>query len=161
MKDFLLIDEAGHNLGVMARDTALQLAESKGFEIVQVRKETPEVKAVCKLVSKQQIWEEKKQQKQSKKDPRNITKEVSISTSIAEHDLAVKVHQMKGFLEKQHNVKVSVEAKVRRGEPLPGEKEKQKELIGSMVKELKGVGIQVAPENFKRFRLVCTFKSLL
>ena len=55
MKDFLLIDEAGHNLGVMAQDTALQLAESKGFKIVQVRKETPEAKAVCKLVSKQQI----------------------------------------------------------------------------------------------------------
>ena len=113
VKDFLLIDEDGNNLGVMPRDTALQLAESKGLEVLQVKKETLESKAVCKLVSRKQIWDQEKRQKQaSKKDPKNVTKEVTISTSIAEHDLAVKVNQMKGFLEKTHSVRVSIDPQV-------------------------------------------------
>lgn len=161
MKDFLLIDEDGSNLGVMPRNTALQLAESKGLEVVQVRKETPGEKAVCKLVSRKQIWDQEKRQKQARKDPRNVTKEVTISTNIAEHDLAVKVNQMKGFLEKLHNVRVSIDPQVRRGELVPGERKRQKELMEGAVQELKGVGKQVVPEHLKRFKLECTLKSLL
>ena len=103
----LLIDENGSNLGVMDRETALQLADSKGVQIVQVRKETPESEAVFRLVSRKQLWEDEKRKKEAqKKDPRSVTKEITVSVKIAEHDLVVKVNHIREFLEKKHSVKL-------------------------------------------------------
>ena len=52
------------NLGVMDRETALQLADSKGLQIIQVRKETPESEAVFRLASRKQLWDDEKRMKQ-------------------------------------------------------------------------------------------------
>ena len=101
----------------MDRETALQLADSKGVQIIQVRKETPESEAVFRLVSRKQLWEDEKRKKEAqRKDPRSVTKESTVSVKIAEHDLAVK---MREFLEKKHNVKPWVKTNVRR-QGVPG-----------------------------------------
>ena len=57
-------------------------------------------------------------QEAQKKGPRSVTKEITVSVKIAEHDLAVKVNRMREFLEKKHSVKLWVKTKVRRQEYL-------------------------------------------
>lgn len=161
-KTFQLIDEEGNNLGDMDRDTALQIAEGKGLDIVEVRKESKDAGAVCKLVSKRQLWEEgKREREQAKKNPRNITKEVKLSSNISEHDLMVKLAHCKEFLEKLHNVKVTVEAKSKKFAGTSEEQKQQSELMDKIAKALEGVGVKVSKESFgiNGKILVCTFKS--
>ena len=162
MKTLQLIDEQGNNLGMMDTVTALQLASAKGLEIVQVKKESPDTNAVCKLVSKKQLWEDEKREKErKKKDPRNITKEITVSTTIGDHDLAVKVNHMRGFLQKTHNVKLCIQTRFRRGVDISAVREAQVAMLEKMEKELEGVGVKVGKEVLHRRRLVCSFKSLV
>ena len=157
----LLIDENGSNLGVMDRETALQLADSKGVQIIQVRKETPESEAVFRLVSRKQLWEDEKRKKEAqKKDPRSVTKEITVSVKIAEHDLAVKVNHMREFLEKKHSVKLWVKTKVRRQEYLAAERKKQLKMLEEVAKSLEDVAVRDTEQNLHRNRLVCTFRPL-
>ena len=161
-KTFQLIDEEGNSLGDMDRETALHIAEGKGLDIVEVRKESKDTTAICKLVSKRQLWEEgKRDREQAKKNPRNVTKEVKLSSNISEHDLAVKLAHCKEFLEKLHNVKITVEAKSKKLAGTPEEQKTQSELMDNIAKSLEGVGGKVSKESFgvNGKMLVCTFKS--
>ena len=163
-KTFQLIDEEGNSLGDMDRDTALQIAEGKGLDIVEVRKESKDVTAICKLVSKRQLWEDgKKEREQAKKNPRNITKELKVSSNISEHDLTVKTTHCRQFLEQLHNVKVTVEARSKKFAGTPEEQKKQSELMENIAKSLDGVGGKVSKESFgvNGKILVCTFKSIV
>ena len=63
----LLIGENGSNLGVMDWETALQLADSKGIQMIQVHKETPKSEAIFGLVSCKQLWDDENRKKQAQK----------------------------------------------------------------------------------------------
>ena len=162
----LVIDEAGENLGEIATEMAVQLAEARGLEIVLVQRESAGSKAVCKFVSKKQLYDEKKQQKQqNKKDPRQITKEIPISTKISEHDMEVKVNHVQEFLEKKYSVRVVVEANFRKyfsESEIAAEKKLQMSLMKQIEQKLAGLGSKVGKDNLLRGRkLTCTFKSLI
>ena len=165
-KTVLLIDEDGTNLGEMDGSTATKLSESKGLKIVLVSKETPERCAVYKLMSGKQVYEEEKLKKQKlKKDPRQVTKEITVSTRIGEHDLEVKLSHMKEFLSNLHNVRLVIEpTRVPRfaddrEEILRLEKEKQLKMVEEIEKSVAGVGTKMAKENIRRNKLQCTFRS--
>ena len=165
-KTVLLIDESGANLGEMDGNTAVKLSDSKGLDIVMVRKETPEQCAVYRLMSGRQARREEKLKKQKlKKDPRQVTKEISVSTKIGRHDLDVKLTHMKEFLTNLHNVRLIVEpARVPRfvedyEESVNLEREKQLKLMDEIEKSLAGLGVKMAKENLKRNKLQCTFRS--
>ena len=162
----LVIDEAGENLGEMATEMAVQLAEARGLEIVLVQRESAGSKAVCKFVSRKQLYDEKKQQKQqNKKDPRQITKEIPISTKISEYDMEVKVNHIQEFLEKKYSVRVVVEANFRKyfsESEIAAEKKLQMSLMKQIEQKLAGLGSKVGKDNLLRGRkLTCTFKSLI
>ena len=99
-----------------------------------------------------------------KKDPRQITKEISISTEIDTHDLKVKLTQMKDFLMSLHNVRVIVlTANVPRfaddqTERLAEEMKKQVKLLKEIEKSLTGFGVKVAKGNQK---ISCSCSALL
>ena len=99
--------------------------------------------------------------KKSKKDPRNVTKEVAISAAIAEHDLATKVQHMREFLEKTYNVKLYVETKAPRHAQRVDDRDKQLALGEDIEKELESVAVKVGKESFHGRRLVIMFKSIL
>ena len=81
----------------------------------------------------------KKNAERSTKDPRSVTKEITVSVKIAEHDLAVKVNHMREFLEKKHSVKLWVKTKVRRQEYLAAERKKQLKMLEEVAKSLEDV----------------------
>ena len=98
--------------------------------------------------------------KYKKKDPRSVTKEITVSVKIAEHDLAVKVNHMREFLEKKHSVKLWVKTKVRRQEYLAAERKKQLKMLEEVAKSLEDVAVRHTKQNHHRNRLVCTFRPL-
>lgn len=167
-KRILVIDEDGTNLGEMDGYIAVKLADSKGLEIILVQKETPEKCAVYRMMSKKQIYDQKLTKKQKmKKDPRQITKEINLSTKIAPHDFDVKLSQIRGTLAKLYNVRVLVEmGKLPRRSDNPEEqvrveKEKQLKLIADIEDGVAGVGVKVAKENDRRNKMQCTFRSVV
>lgn len=164
VKTLQLIDENGTNLGTMASGMAVRLADAKGLKLVQMRKETPDSTAVFKLFTTKELWGEQKREKQANRtDPRNITKEITISTQIAEHDLNVKMGHMREFLEKKHNVRVYIESRVRRLDErqLSIVQKQQAEMLQMIEKKLEDVGMKAGKENVRRNKMVCTFRSLV
>lgn len=165
-KVVVVIDENGENLGEMETAMATQLAASRGLEIVQVQRETDKAKAVCKYVSKKQLYDEKKQHKeQLKKNPRQVTKEIQVSTKIKEHDLEFKLDHIREFLEKKFNVSVVVEGHFRKyfsESQTDAEKKLQVEILKQVEQKLEGLGSKVDGAGIQRGRkLTCTFKSLI
>ena len=148
--------------------TATKLADSKGLKIVFVNRETPERCAVYKLMSGEKLYEEEKiRKRKAKKDPRQVTKEIVISTKIDSHDLGVKLSHIKDILSKLHNVRVVIEvARIprfadNRKEKVKAEKEKQVEMVYEIESALSGVGVKLAKENsVGRNRFQCTFRSV-
>ena len=166
-KRVVLIDLDGTNLGEMDGEIAEKLAESKRADIVLESKQTEERGPIYKLVLLRQIREAKKLKDQKeKKDPRQITKEISIATKIGTNDFKVKVTQMKDILTSLYNVRVIVVgANVSRfadnqTERLAEEMKKQSKMMKEIEAELKGFGVKVAEENLKKKnKLQCTFRS--
>ena len=64
---------------------------------------------LCALTtSTKQQWDEaKKKKKAAKIDPINVTKDITIFSSIGEHDLVVKMSHLREFLERGNSARVS------------------------------------------------------
>ena len=159
-----VIDENGSNLGEMNSTMAVQLADGRGLELILVQRETKDSVPTYKLVSKKQLWDANKRKKQqSKKDPRRVTKNISLTTSIGEHDLLTKLEHIKDFLNKLHSVRVTVESKKRRLDEAQREREKgeQRKMLAEIEKGLEGLGTKFSQETFFGNRLNCTFQSIV
>ena len=162
-KRVVLIDLDGTNLGEMDGDIAEKLSESRRVDIIQVSKGTKESCSVYQLVPFKRMREVKNLKE--KKDPRQVTKVISVSTKIDPHDLKVKITHMKDFLMSLHNVHLTVLAATvprfadDRTERLAEEMKKQVKLLKEIETSLTGFGMKVAKENPKGNKLQCTFRS--
>ena len=108
-----VIDEEGKNLGVFKLDEAIRTAEERGYDLVlAVPYADP---PVCRIVNyesfKYQI--QKKEKEQKKKSKAAKLKEIKFSPLIAEGDLVRKIDNIKRFLAKGHQVKVTIMRKRR------------------------------------------------
>ena len=164
-KEILVIDETGENLGILSADMAVQMARGRGLELTQVQKGNEGSNAVYKFVSKKQLYDEKKEQKQrTKKDPLNVMKTVQISTKIGEHDLDIKLNRIEQFLAKSHTVRVSIEGKFRRyfsDSEVAHEKKRRVELLKSVETKLTGLGSKVTKDGVPEGRnLRCDFRPV-
>ena len=154
-----VIDEEGNNLGVMSSDIILKLAESKNLSLSEVRKSSEEVHAVFRLYTKKQRLEEDKKKKvANKKDPKNVTKDITITTRIGQHDLDVKISHMKKFLEKQHAVRMFVQTRYTRGMREEEEEAARCDLVKNIEKQLEGLGSKTRENRHGNRGIVCTFK---
>ena len=103
-----LIDENGAQLGVVPLNKALELAETKRLDLVNV---APRAKpAVCRIMDYGKFkYEMSKKEKEARKKQKVInTKEVRMTPNIEMHDLNTKANRAKEFLQKGDKVKVSV-----------------------------------------------------
>ena len=156
-----LIDEEGNNLGVMSSDIALKLAESKNLKLVEVKKPTSDTEAVYRLFTSKQQWEEmKKMKKASRNDPINVTKDITIFSTIGEHDLEVKMSHLKGFLERGNSARVFVQTKYRRGMDEVKEEECREVMLKKIVSELEGLGEKVSESPHQRRGIVYLFRPV-
>lgn len=108
----LVIDDEGNNLGEMDKNAAVDLAKSKGFDLVAVGASANP--PVCRIMDYAKfLYEQKKKLKKSKLTGKlKEMKEFRFSPVIEEHDMTTKVRRAKEFLDKGHNVRISM---LRRG----------------------------------------------
>lgn len=101
-----LIDEDENQLGEVTLDEALQKAQAKELDLVEV---APLAKPpVCKILDygKYLYRQKKNEQKHRKMQKRTEMKVIRLSLRIDEHDLKVKVAQTEKFLKNKNTVKV-------------------------------------------------------
>lgn len=101
----MLIDQEGNNVGIIPISEALKLAEESGLDLVEVSpdKQPP----VCRLLDYGKLkYQQKKKTQQKKSQPQQ--KEVRITPKIGEHDIQVKVKQLRQFLERGDKVMITM-----------------------------------------------------
>ena len=107
-KELRVIDADGTMVGIMSRSEALDLAEKRKLDLVNV---SPNAKPpVCKILDYGKYrYEMQKRAKDAKKKQKTTqVKEIRLSTFIEPHDIEVKAKTASKFLEKGDKVKVSL-----------------------------------------------------
>lgn len=108
-----MISESGEQLGIMALDAALKLAEEQDLDLVNISpKATP---PVCKIMNYGKYkFEQGKKLKEAKKNQKTVSlKEMRLSATIDLHDMQVKAKNVAKFLANGDKVKVSIRFKGR------------------------------------------------
>ena len=103
-----VIDEEGNQLGIMPTARALEMAQERGFDLVEVAPmAAPPVTRF--LDFGQYKYELTKREKEAKRRQRAVTfKEVRLSPKIGQGDFDTKVHRAVEFLEDGDRIKVTV-----------------------------------------------------
>lgn len=103
-----VIDEEGNQLGIMPTPRALEMAQERGFDLVEVAPmAAPPVTRF--LDFGQYKYELTKREKEAKRRQRSVTfKEVRLSPKIGQGDFETKVHRAIEFLEEGDRIKVTV-----------------------------------------------------
>lgn len=107
-KEVRLIDDAGNQLGVVSIEQALELAETKKLDLVNVAPTAKPI--VCRIMDYGKFkYELMKKEKEARKKQKIINvKEIRMTPSIESHDLNTKANHAKDFLKNGDKVKVSV-----------------------------------------------------
>lgn len=104
----MVIGANGEQLGVMAPEQGLRLAQEAGLDLVEV---APQARPpVCRIMdfSKYKYEQEKKAKEAKKKQHAIHIKEIRIKPKIGDHDYQVKLGFIKKFLERGDKVKVTL-----------------------------------------------------
>jgi len=104
----LVIDEDGTKLGVMPTREALRIAREKDLDLVEVSPNSNP--PVCRIMDfgKYKYQMQKKLHEAKKKQKTIEVKTVKVRPRTDEHDMQVKIKQVKRFLEKGNKVKAVV-----------------------------------------------------
>jgi translation initiation factor IF-3 len=106
-REVRLIAADGKQIGILPVREALRMAEEQGFDLVEVAPNADP--PVCRMMDYGKYkYELKKQALASKKQRVQPLKEVKFRPNIADHDFAVKLNHIRGFLEKGHKAKVVI-----------------------------------------------------
>jgi translation initiation factor IF-3 len=103
-----VVDEEGNQLGVMPTPRALEMAQERGLDLVEVAPmaSPPVVKF---LDFGQYKYELTKREKENKRRQRSVTfKEVRLTPKIGQGDFETKIHRATEFLEDGDRIKVTV-----------------------------------------------------
>lgn len=107
-KEVRVIGEEGEQLGVLSIKEALELAEEKKLDLVEVagNAEPP----VCRIMDYGKFkYEKEKKDKAAKKNQKIVLlKEIKVKPRIDTHDIETKTKQITKFLEKGDKVKLSL-----------------------------------------------------
>jgi len=102
-----VIDETGKQLGVFGLEKALQIAQERNLDLIQVTEKVEP--PVCKIMDygKYLYWLQKKE-KTAKAKRGGELKGVRLGFAISLHDLEIKANLAKKFLEKGQRVKIEM-----------------------------------------------------
>ena len=102
------VDQDGVQLGIMVTDEALQLAEERGLDLVEV---APGAKPpVCRIMDfgKYKYQQSKRLQQAKKKQKVISVKEIKLRPKTEEHDYQFKTQHVRRFLQDGHKAKVTI-----------------------------------------------------
>jgi translation initiation factor IF-3 len=132
-----LIDEKGAQLGVIPTNEALQIARTRGTDLVEVAPNA--VPPVCRLMDYGKfLYERSKREREARKSQKQTeVKEIRLRPKTGEHDIAYKLRDARRFLEKGAKVKIRIRF---RGREIT-HPEVAKELLDRVAVDLSDVGI--------------------
>lgn len=103
-----VIDENGDNIGVIATDKALAMAQEAGLDLVEVNpKGNPPVVKIMDF-GQFRYEREKKAHKQKLQQKKVETKNIRLSVRISEHDFNFRLDQAEKFLAKDNKLKLEI-----------------------------------------------------
>ncbi len=103
-----MIDDQGTMVGIMSLDDALQLAEQKDMDLVEISPNADPPVAKILDFGKYRYEIQKREKEAKKKQKTMQVKEIRLSTFIEEHDIQVKAKTAGKFLADGDKVKVSL-----------------------------------------------------
>ncbi len=142
-KEVRLIDEDGAQIGVVPIDEALRLADNKNLDLVEI---APNANPpVCKILNyskfKYELQKKEKEAKKKQKESAINVKDINLKVMIDNHDLGIKIKQMKEFLQDGDKVRVRIKFRGRENiYPELGNK-----LANKIITELSEVGTLEKP----------------
>jgi translation initiation factor IF-3 len=103
-----LIDDQGTQVGIITIRDALQLAEERGLDLVEVAPTA--VPPVCRLMDYGKFrYEQSKKEREARKNQKQAkTKQVRLEPKTDKHDIVVKAKQARRFLNEGDKVKFNV-----------------------------------------------------
>ncbi len=106
-KEVRVIGEDGSQLGVMNIFEAIDLAKSKGLDLIQVTEKVDP--PICKIANYgKYLYSQQKKEKKMAHPKGGELKEIRLSFTISPHDSETKAKQAKKFLDDGNKVKVSL-----------------------------------------------------
>lgn len=103
-----VIEEDGSQIGVLSRSEALQLAQDRELDLVEISPEADP--PVAKIVDWGKYnYQRTKQMQKNRRNAKSLeVKQMRFGLKISEHDLGVKLRKVSGFLETGHKVKLVI-----------------------------------------------------
>ncbi|MDX1931901.1 MAG: translation initiation factor IF-3 [Capsulimonadales bacterium] len=108
VREILVIDDNGEKLGVMSPREALDIARSKGLDLIEV---APQAQPpVCRILDygKFKYEQGKREREAAKKSRQSELKGMTLTPRIDDHDLEMKIKNVVKFLSDGDKVKVAV-----------------------------------------------------
>ena len=104
-KEVRLIGEAGAQLGVLQFEKALQMANERNLDLVEVASNS--VPPVCRLLDygRYRYEQTKKERKARRSQKGSVLKEIRVRPRVKEHDLETKIKTARKLLEEGDKVK--------------------------------------------------------
>lgn len=136
-RELRLVDSDNNQMGIMSSREALQIAEERQLDLVEI---APQAKPpVCRLMDYGKFkYEQSKREKEAKKKQRIINvKEVKLRPNIEEHDYQVKFRNAVRFLKSGDRVKATIMFRGREIVHTP----KGRKILFRMAKELSELSI--------------------
>lgn len=122
-----VIDEAGKQLGIMDLREALQIAQERNLDLVQVTEKVEP--PVCKIIDYgKYFYSEEKKRKKAQKQTGQL-KQIRISFAISQHDLEVKAKMAEKFLKKGNKVRIEMQLRGRERSLQEFAREKMKKFL--------------------------------
>lgn len=143
--EVLLIDDQGVKHGVVPVRQALELAEERELDLVEV---APDAKPpVCRIMDygKYKFLQQKREKDTRRKQKTQSVKEMKMRPKIDVHDYNFKVKAVKNFLAHGHRVKVSVFFRGREMAFL----DKGREVLNRVVADCEGLGRVDSPPRME------------
>ena len=145
-----VIDNEGHQLGLMSASDALSVAKEKGLDLILI---SPTAKPpVAKIGDYGKFkYQQTKHEKETRKSQKgSAIKEIKLTPKIGEHDLAVRVAHTREFLAKGHKVKVSL---FFRGREVT-HKEVGQAVVAKLLERIADVGVSESPSKMEGRNMV-------
>jgi len=106
-KEVRVISETGEQLGVMNIFVAIELAKSKGLDLIQVTEKVEP--PVCRIANYgKYLYQQQKKEKKMAKPKGGELKEIRLTFNISPHDMETRAKQAEKFLNEGDKVKINM-----------------------------------------------------
>ncbi len=125
-KEVRVINETGKQFGIMNIFEAIDLAKSRGLDLIQVTEKVEP--PICKIADYgKYLYQQQKKEKKIAKPKGGGLKEIRLTFKISPHDMETRANQAKKFLEDLNKVKINMALRGR--EKAMGDYAKEKVVI--------------------------------